>query len=158
MVGEVVTEGWWLKKLSPSGEDDTTHWNKQLALGYDAAARSVAVDSLDNVYVAGTPRRDSELPCLSKKLSQDGIEDLAWGKNVACSTGIAADRDDAVYLPHESPDPTTLELQSYEPSGTTLRTLLITELEPNAYIADFVVDTRARVYALTNSAVYAFRP
>ena len=46
---------WWIKKYAPDGTEDLANWNRVIDGGLgDDYGRSVAVDSKENVYVAGT--------------------------------------------------------------------------------------------------------
>jgi hypothetical protein len=46
---------WWIKKFDPNGNEDMIYWNKMYDSGFNTidAPMAIAVDSSDNVYVAG---------------------------------------------------------------------------------------------------------
>jgi len=99
----------WVKKFSSNGTEDTENWNKGIDWGDKIdGARAVAVDSEDNVYVAGSgdsvgggPGHDWWI----KKFSSDGTEDTTnWnikinGRNGSdFPTAAAVDGDDALIV------------------------------------------------------------
>ncbi len=107
--------GWWVKKFSSGGVEDTTSWNKTIYGGDidDCKARSVAVDSDDNVYVAGytvfLSPVDTRYDWWVKKFSSGGVEDTVdWNKtftspNLGSNSedyaySVSIDRDDNVFV------------------------------------------------------------
>ncbi|MBW2996158.1 right-handed parallel beta-helix repeat-containing protein, partial [Candidatus Woesearchaeota archaeon] len=103
-------EGMWIKKFSSAGVEDTANWNLSFKQGGRSAAYSVAVDSNNNVYVAGIGNNlvsgSSGLDWWIKKFSSAGVEDTSnWNKTF--STGgtfsdiaysVAIDSNDNVYV------------------------------------------------------------
>lgn len=106
-------DDWWIKKFWSNGTEDTS-WNKtfdggSLAAGSDIAY-SVAVDSNDNVYVAGVGEDLLDLTSNQdwwiKKFSSDGTEDTTnWNITYSHQSdsydyarSVAVDSDDNVYV------------------------------------------------------------
>lgn len=72
---------WWIKKYSKNGVEDTTNWDKKLDIGTSSGdyLRSIALDSNDNLFAAGT----SNMDWIIKKFSSDGTEDTTnWNKTI----------------------------------------------------------------------------
>lgn len=79
---------WWIRKFSSNGVEDTTNWDKTFSSsGTNAdSAQTVAVDSGDNVYVAGygtnLVNAASGMDWWIKKFSSSGAEDTTnWNKS-----------------------------------------------------------------------------
>jgi hypothetical protein len=76
---------WWIKGFGLNGTEDTTHWNKVIDSGFEAA-HSVAVDSGNNVYVSGLWGPSAAVGNMSwwmKKFDASGVEDsVQWNKQV----------------------------------------------------------------------------
>ena len=99
-------KNWLIKKISKRGVEDTINWNKEIGdSGVDEIARSVAVDSSGNVYVAGSRWNGSDWDWMIKKFSSSGVEDTAnwdmlidsgYGNDEAL--GIATDSSGNVYV------------------------------------------------------------
>ena len=104
-----VTNGdknWLIKKFSKRGIEDTTNWNKNVGdVGVDEIARSVAVDTSGNVYVAGSRWNGSDWDWMIKKYSSSGVEDTAnWDMLIDSgfgndeALGVASDSSGNVYV------------------------------------------------------------
>jgi len=87
------TPDWWLKKYSSDGTEITSGWNKQIdpAGGADEA-RAVALDSNDNVYVAGQVDNGGNFDWEIRKYAPDGTEDTGFRRSHD-SGGADAPRD-----------------------------------------------------------------
>lgn len=70
---------WWMKKYSPDGTDDTENWNFGFDGGYGSdTAVSVATDSSDNVYIAGTmTSSNGDVDWMVRKYGANGA--FVWG-------------------------------------------------------------------------------
>lgn len=84
-------KNWMIKKFDTRGNEDTTHWNKDVGdVGSDEVARGVAVDTSNNVYVVGSRNNGSNLDWWLKKYSSTGTEDLVnW--DVILDGGVGDD-------------------------------------------------------------------
>jgi hypothetical protein len=99
-------KNWLIKKFSRRGVEDTTNWNKDVGdAGVDDIARSVAVDSSDNVYVVGSRYNGADYDWMIKKYSSSGVEDQAnWdmlinsGNGNDEALGVATDSAGNVYV------------------------------------------------------------
>jgi hypothetical protein len=161
VVGQIRETGWWLKKLSSAGADDTVGWNQHFDLGYGAAATSVTVDALDRVYVRGSDRtyvnqQIADLPWPCRRFGNDGVEDVAWHEDSGRGPGIAVTARGDLYLPGTTELPDTLALEKLGAQGASLATLLIPD-EPHGYLVDYAVDSNDRVYVITDRGLCAFR-
>ncbi|MCP3681918.1 MAG: hypothetical protein GY861_04435 [bacterium] len=102
----------WIKKFSSAGIEDVANWNKTLhnsMAGNSDSARSVVVDSDDNVYVAGygwfLVSATSGPDWWIKKFTSNGTEDFDnWNKSFDGSSGsdytqhVSLDGDGNVYV------------------------------------------------------------
>jgi uncharacterized delta-60 repeat protein len=100
---------WWIKKFDRNGVEDS-NWEKKIDGGNNdwEGARSVTVDSWDNVYVAGYGYNlvtdSSGYDWWVKKYNSQGVEDTAWEKKYDGNAesdqayGIAIDSYDCVYV------------------------------------------------------------
>ncbi len=108
---------WSIKKFSSDGTEDTTNWNKKLedSDGKYDEIRAIAIDSNDNVYVAGSGKKlissTSNEDIWIKKFSNDGIEDTTnWDKKIDGNddtdlvTSLAIDSNDNVFVASRSYD------------------------------------------------------
>ncbi|MEI6399424.1 MAG: hypothetical protein WCO71_11700, partial [Pseudomonadota bacterium] len=101
-----VDKNWLIKKFSKRGIEDTTNWNKNVGdVGVDEIARSVAVDTSGNVYVAGSRWNGSDWDWMIKKYSSSGVEDTAnWDMLIDSgfgndeALGVASDSSGNVYV------------------------------------------------------------
>jgi hypothetical protein len=99
-------KNWLIKKFSRRGVEDTTNWNKDVGdAGVDDIARSVAVDSADNVYVVGSRYNGADYDWMIKKYSSSGVEDQSnWdmlinsGNGDDEALGVATDSAGNVYV------------------------------------------------------------
>ncbi|MCP4134134.1 MAG: hypothetical protein GY754_24390 [bacterium] len=76
----------WIKKYSSDGVEDSANWDKKFDFNNDNDSNPhVAIDSDDNIYVAGTGKNlvsdSSSSDWFIKKYSNDGVEDTTrWDK------------------------------------------------------------------------------
>ncbi len=89
---------WWIKKFSSDGTEDTTNWDKKIdGNGGNDYAFGIAVDSQDNIYVAGVGDDivdgSSNWDWWIKKFSSDGTEDTTnWNKMYSSASASRMDR------------------------------------------------------------------
>lgn len=70
-------DDWWIKKFNSNGVEDTTNWNKVINCSNWCQAYTVAIDSNDNVYVAGIDNLNVKV----RKFDSAGHEDTVnWNK------------------------------------------------------------------------------
>ncbi len=99
-------KNWLIKKFSRRGVEDTTNWNKDVGdSGVDEIARSVAIDSSNNVYVVGSRWNGSDYDWMIKKYSSSGVEDtISWdmlinsGNGNDEALGVTTDSSGNVYV------------------------------------------------------------
>lgn len=109
--GDPSSKNWWIKKFAPNGEEVRDGWNRTIDFeGRDNVAYDVAVDSQDNVYVAGyrtilDEYGNPETEAWIKKFAPNGAEQTSgWDKTfqspgeVAYAYGIGTDSSDNVYV------------------------------------------------------------
>ncbi|HXK16973.1 MAG TPA: hypothetical protein VNG33_04195, partial [Polyangiaceae bacterium] len=130
VVGEIKETGWWLKKLSSAGVDDTLGWNQHFDLGQGAAARSIAVDAQDHIYVRGSQRtyvnlQVADLPWPCRRFGVGGQEDTGSKRDSGRAPGIAINEQGELYLPSTTDQTDTLALEKLDAHGANLATLLI---------------------------------
>lgn len=97
---------WWIKKFNRSGRENVTHWNK--TFNYNSSldvARSVAVDSNNNIYVVGEIVRNSaSYRWHIKKFYPNGSEERnLWNKtinNVLDVKNGIGNKDSSTYVPY----------------------------------------------------------
>ena len=102
-VSSQLTGYWWIKKFDSNGIENTTNWNIKKALnGYVYAT---AIDSGDNLYVAGNIDMFSNTNWCIKKYNNTGIEDTAnWNKiidgngSIDCAYSISIDSSNSIYI------------------------------------------------------------
>jgi uncharacterized delta-60 repeat protein len=109
LVNDASRYDWWIKKFDSSGTEDS-NWEKKFdgGNGDNERARSVAVDSAGNVYVAGygdnLVNDSSGYDWWVKKYNSQGVEDTTWEKKIDGNAGsdqacaVAIDSDDSVYV------------------------------------------------------------
>lgn len=108
VVGSVSTSGWWLKKFSGSGVEDTSGWNKYLG-GTLSEPTAIAIDNAGQIYVAGYGEdlvgTNTNRDWLIRKFSSAGVEDMGWNKKINGSaasdngiTAIATDSANNLYV------------------------------------------------------------
>jgi hypothetical protein len=93
---------WWIKKFDSAGTEDTVNWNKTYTSPgvLQDGAYAVAIDSNDNIYVAGNIYVNWSI----RKFSSNGVEDTAnWNKTViqysaSSPSAMAIDSDNNVYV------------------------------------------------------------
>jgi hypothetical protein len=77
---------WWVKKFAFTGQEDSVHWNKRVAVGRTINDRAFAwameIDSAGNVYLAGSIFHDSgPSPWWIRKFDHNGGEIIpGWNK------------------------------------------------------------------------------
>jgi len=99
-------KNWLIKKFSRRGVEDTANWNKDVGdSGVDEIAKSVAVDSSNNVYVVGSRWNGADYDWMIKKYSSSGVEDTSnWdmlinsGNGNDEAFGVATDSSGNVYV------------------------------------------------------------
>ena len=96
---------WWIKKFDSDGNEDTTNWDKKIdGNGGRDHAYGIAIDSQDNIYVAGTGDDivdgSSNWDWWIKKFDSDGNEDTTnWGNMMFSSDSSSRmDRLFSVYV------------------------------------------------------------
>ena len=96
---------WCVKKFSSDGTEDTTNWNKTFDGGDgDDTAFSLAIDSNNNIYIAGYKYHLSAYDWWIKKFDSNGTEDTNnWGFTCDYSMydfpySMAIDSDDNIYV------------------------------------------------------------
>ena len=102
----VTDSDWWIKKFNSNGEEDTIRWNKCLDSGNgNEYPYSIAVDSEDNVYVAGCWNNSGNADWMIKKFDSKGNEDTInwnktfdWSGNTDNAYSVAIDSKDNVYI------------------------------------------------------------
>ena len=110
LVSSSSYDDWWIKKFNSNGTEDTTNWNKVFnGSGTSDHAYSVAVDSLNNVYVVGSGNQlinsSSTQDWWIKKFNSSGTEDTSnWNKKFDGNTyydeakSIVIDSNNNVYI------------------------------------------------------------
>ncbi len=100
LVSETSGQDWWIKKFNSSGGEDITNWNKTYTNSGSDYPTSLAVDSLDNIYIFGT--RTSGQDWWIKKFNSSGTENTTdWNKAYTCSgtpRAVVVDLNDNVYF------------------------------------------------------------
>ena len=102
LVDVSTAHDWWIKKFDPHGVEDTENWDKKIDGNLKSdRAYAVAVDSLDNIYVAGNG--DALVGDLTasdwwiKKFDSEGVEDTTfWDKKLDGNSDIDLAYDIAV--------------------------------------------------------------
>lgn len=93
---------WMIKKFDNNGNEDTTFWNKSFGNpNKNDEAFSIAIDSNDNIYVAGVINASWHI----KKFDSNGKEDLTnWNKTFSAgfywhiAYSIAIDNNNNIYV------------------------------------------------------------
>ena len=99
---------WWIKKFNSEGKEDM-NWNKKISSTgyYDDSTTSIAIDSNNNVYVAGygynLVSSLSDDDWWIKKFDSNGNEDLTWDKKIDYSwndkpNSIKIDKDGNIWI------------------------------------------------------------
>ena len=77
-------DDWWIKTFNQYGKEDTSNWNKLLEGGNNGndIAYSVAIDSINNVYIVGSRYNGTDVDWWIKKYTSGGTEDTSnWNKS-----------------------------------------------------------------------------
>lgn len=95
---ETSTHDWWLKKFSAGGTEDTDNWDLTFSNNAGPSQpQSVAVDSMDNVLVAGSWHNGTDRDWMLKKFDANGIEDTQnW--NLTFDSGLGDDQPNSVAI------------------------------------------------------------
>lgn len=95
---ETSTHDWWLKKFDANGNEDTDDWNLTFSNNAGPSRpQAVAVDSTDNVLVAGSWHNGTDIDWMLKKFDANGIEDTQnW--NLTFDGGLGDDQPNSIVI------------------------------------------------------------
>jgi uncharacterized delta-60 repeat protein len=119
---------WWVRKFDSAGTEDTVNWDKVYDSGSgDDYASSVAVDSNDNIYVAGSKHNGTDFDLWIRKFDSAGTEDTVnWDKVYDSGLGddyarsVAIDSNNNVYVAGHKNNGTDLDwwIKKFDSAGT----------------------------------------